>query len=98
MAAFAFRWHGASLGLHRRNANSTLCGIGGILGGLILVILWFAHRSPLPYDQWEVTRNNGFLRGVFLAAFIGVALVRSRGSTGLPQIMWALLLLVIQGA
>ncbi|PYI84975.1 MAG: hypothetical protein DME26_12145 [Verrucomicrobia bacterium] len=98
MAAFAFRWHGASLGLHRRSANRTLCVIGGILGGLILVILWFAHRYPLPYDQWEVTRNNGFLRGVFLAAFIGVALVRSRGSPGLPQIMWALLLLVIQGA
>jgi hypothetical protein len=64
---------------------------------LVLVIVWFAHRYRLPYDQWDVTWKNALLRGTFLIAFTGALLARSWVAPAFPHVMFPLLLLGIHG-
>ncbi|MHB8521479.1 MAG: YfhO family protein [Limisphaerales bacterium] len=49
---------------------------GGTLAGLMLGLLWFAHRYPFPLDQWAATWKNALGRAVF-AALMGVGVVAS---------------------
>ena len=46
--------------------------------GSSLLILWLARSHPYPYDQWNVTLNNGLTRLAFLGLIVGGALWLSR--------------------
>src|SRR5262249_22204887 len=98
LAGFGLRAGANSFSMHNPARRRLLYVICGASIGLILVILWFARRYPLPYDQWDVTLRSGLSRALVLAGFAGVMVVMSQVQFELARIILPLLLLCIHGA
>lgn len=45
---------------------------------LIGLILWFAHRYPLPNEDWTATLQSGLSRSLFLTLILGIVCFRPR--------------------
>jgi hypothetical protein len=62
---------------------------------LIGAILWYAHRYPLPKDQWLVTWQNGFGRAAFLVLTLGTLLAFRQVARSSSQWLLRIALLVL---
>src|SRR5438067_2992275 len=49
---------------------------------VMVALVWFARRYPLPNDQWSATAANALWRGLFLVLLVGGAVLIPKLKTG----------------
>lgn len=74
LAAFALKTNPGGP-LDAQVARRRYLGVGIFAGAIVAAILIYARKFPLPDETWQVTRESGLSRLVFLALILGAAWV-----------------------
>jgi len=61
--------------------------IAALLTGLIALVIWVSYRFPGVEEQWDVTRNNGLIRGALLMIIVAILYGIIRGERFRKQIL-----------